>query len=273
MSELYDPGYINYLAWGDAYDTVKEGYVKREPMSPPPSSPPYYSSPIYYPPTPSIAPSTRSPVPPTPSPISPLSPASDYSSSNLTSVSPSAWEGLDVKAFMDSIPTSSRFDLPGEIVTPSLARAPPPVHLREPSAETEPMIAMAISPPSIKRYKTPRNAEEEVAMLDEVKRLEKKMANIVNEPMGISHDEQWIMELGKVTHLEKENVFKVIDHERVKFGKKKAVVFTCLTIVGEFSKAWVIKMLATEMTERRYNKAFMHKREYYARLRKDGKRI
>jgi len=135
------------------------------------------------------------------------------------------------------------------------------------------MVLMAISPPKIKRYKAPRNLEEETAMLDEVKRLEKKMGNIVNEPVGISHDEAWIMELGKVTHLEKESVFNVIDYERVKFGKKKALVFTCLTVVGQFSKAWVIKMLATEMDEKKYNKAFHCKKEYYAKLRKQGRRI
>jgi hypothetical protein len=180
---------------------------------------------------------------------------------------------LDVKSFLETIPSTSRFDFPGKIVTPSLAREPPPVHLREPSDEIEPKIVMAISPPKIKRYKAPRNLEEEAAMLDEVKRLEKKMANIVNEPVGISHDEMWIMELGKITHLEKESVFKVIEHERVKFGKKKAIVFTCLTVVGQFSKAWVIKMLATEMDEKKYPKAYDKKKEYYAKLRKQGKRI
>jgi hypothetical protein len=274
MSELYDPAYINYMAWGEAGDTIAEGFIKRDPVSPPyltTSTPPFVSSPPYFPPTPSIVPSFTSPVAPTPSPISPLSAASF--SSSLSSVSASAWKGLNVKAFLESIPSTSRFDLPGEIVTPSLARDRPPVHLREPSVESEPIVAMAISPPTIKRYKAPRNAAEELEMLNEVKRLEKKLANIVHEPIGITHDEDWIMELGKVTSMEKESVFRVIAHDRVKFGKKKAIVFTCLTIVGEHSRAWVIKMLATEMSKERYPKAYAEKKEYYRKLKKNGKRI
>jgi hypothetical protein len=267
MSEPYDPTYINYFSWENAYDTIVEGYLKREPMSPPhpPASTPPYSSPVYFPPTPSIAPSTTSPTAPTPSPISPL-PFTSPEPSIQSSVSPSAWDGLDIKAFLESIPSASRFDLPGKVIIPPLAK--------EPSVETEPMIAMiATSPQRISMYKAPRNLKEEVAMLNEVKRLEKKMKNIVNEPDGISHDETWIMELGKVTHVEKESVFNVIGHERVKFGKKRALVFTCLTILGQFSRAWVIKMLATEMEEKKYYKAYHCKKEYYAKLRKQGKRV
>jgi hypothetical protein len=59
-------------------------------------------------------------------------------------------------------------------------------------------------------------------MLDEVERLEK--ANIVNDPVGLTHGEIWIMELGKVTKPEKEAVFIIIGHEIVRIGKKKAIV-------------------------------------------------
>jgi hypothetical protein len=248
MSDLYDPAYLMYLGWGDAFNTLKEGYVSKEPLGP---FHPLPSSPEYSPPPPSDT------------------------LSSLTSVSPSAYEGLD---WLEDIPETSHTapEPPVEIAEPPLARDPIPLHLREPSTETD-VVQDSPTRGKFKRYRAPKDEEEEIEMLDSVKRVEKKMKLLRTHPVGVTvtHDDHWLMELGKITRMEKENVYDVVSHDRVEIGDKKVIVFTCLTHIGEFSfqRGYIIKMLATEMSEKKFPNAWKHKKEYYYKLKQQGKRI